>query len=1227
MKILFLLRHGLYLRNFEAPIRELARRGHRVHLGFSVEPHHEHLDVDALARNLAAEHPGVSHGFAPERSDLWVGLLRDSRSARNLLQYYEPRFEAASKLRKRVWRSASDAAQRFVRFPGVRGRRARRWAHALLRGVEHAAPADATALAYLRQQSPEVLFVSPYVDTKFDQVDFVKAARALGIPTVYGVASWDNLTTKGTIQVPPDRMLVWNEAQASEAVEIHGFPRERIDVTGAQLYDQWFDRLPSRPRGAFCALHGFDADRPLVLFVGSSGFIAEEELPFVTRWLTAIRESSDVLVREANILVRPHPTNAKSWAEADLESFGRVAVWPRQGAVPMTAESKSDYFDTLYHASAIVGINTSALVEAGIVGKRPLTVLDPAFALTQQGTLHFAHLTEGGYLAAAQTLDEHLAHLSGELRRGPQRAPEADSFVRRFLRPYGADAAATPRFVAAIERAAAQGGAPRTRSLGQRALGAALTPLAALRRRHVVIRTQEDRRQRIERRRRGTLPYEAEAARLAAQGEPEPLTAERYCTAGGMAEAVDRARQSPAWHNYCRARDYVRRLLRIPTDAPSAYWREELAGFEYLLDASPLVVSRLRQHAYHITGLRAHDFAPDDKDGRRSLGEKLAALRKLDRRELLVPESRALGGFGYDLRGALYNVDTLKFYECLLTLDDAGLLPTDDDPRRRVVLEIGAGWGGFAYQFLTRFPGRATYVIVDLPPTLLFSATYLPTMFPAARVAYVDAENLEATLADWARYDLIFLPAACWSRVRKLPIELAINMVSFQEMTSRQVDQYAALLADLGCSTLYSLNRERSPHNCELTAVSAILGQYYDLRPLQLVDQQYTQWKAEKRKRKPRDPAKDGSYQHLVGTLKPAAPAPVWMSESPRGRAARGRHRAKPRIGLAMPAYNETHHLCQALESLQAQTRTDFRLVVVDDSTSPEPGEIVRRYAAGDRRIEYRRNPVRQGMVGNWRAGFAAFEPGLDYFAWVSDHDLWHPQWLEKLAATLDEFPEVSLVYPAAARMDAGGRRVLSPPHAFDTFGLSRPQRFARLAGEGRSFGNMVYGLYRADRLRKAGVFRRVLLPDVLLLWELSLDGTIKQIHEELWYRRYVHRASLERQRATLFAPAPWHAHLPWPLTHWALLTWRRALAPGAGSLAERAFIGRMVAGHAKRFWRDLLGARDEDGAAATQHKILGSEPIELPSAVEAMEADTRLAGPHWDASLRNAAARAADTP
>ena len=122
--------------------------------------------------------------------------------------------------------------------------------------MERAIPVDAGVTAIVRGQRPDVLLVTPLVEFGSDQIEYVKAARRLGIPTGLCVHSWDNLTTKGLIRVLPDRIFVWNEAQRREAVSLHDAAPDQVIVTGAPVYDQWFDRRPSRSRADFCARVG-----------------------------------------------------------------------------------------------------------------------------------------------------------------------------------------------------------------------------------------------------------------------------------------------------------------------------------------------------------------------------------------------------------------------------------------------------------------------------------------------------------------------------------------------------------------------------------------------------------------------------------------------------------------------------------------------------------------------------------------------------------------------------------------------------------------------------------------------------------------------------------------------------------------------------------------------------------------------------------------------------------
>jgi hypothetical protein len=324
---------------------------------------------------------------------------------------------------------------------------------------------------YVRGHDPDVVIVTPLVGLGSPQVQYLRAARLVGCPTVLAVASWDNLTNKGLIRGAPDWVTVWNEAQRREAVDLHGVEPTRVVPTGAQAYDHWFSWRPSTTREEFCTKVGLDPARPYLLFLGSSPFIAQGEAEFALRWATALRAREEPEVRDVGVLIRPHPQNASQYAGVDFSALDNVAVWPRGGADPVDRDAKSDYYDSIHHSAGVVGINTSALIESAIVGRRVHTLLSDDFAVTQAGTLHFAHIAddETGFLHVAENVDDHVAQLREAIGSGSVPDQRARAFVGRFVRPHGFDTAATPYVVDAFEAAAAsKAGAPEPRPVAAR---------------------------------------------------------------------------------------------------------------------------------------------------------------------------------------------------------------------------------------------------------------------------------------------------------------------------------------------------------------------------------------------------------------------------------------------------------------------------------------------------------------------------------------------------------------------------------------------------------------------------------------------------------------------------------------------------------------------------------------------------------------------------------------
>jgi hypothetical protein len=444
------------LRRFENVVVELAGRGHEI--------------VVAFPRGLQRSLPEGIHGVAGVRravydevSDPEVGrALALLRHARDYTWYLSPEHAVAAHNRRRALNYLVRSASGWTReadpaWPDpvlsvdeeIRGSVA-----ASLETLEELIPPDPGVVSFLRRERPDAVLVSPLLHQRLHQTEVVKAAKAVGIPSGFLVYSLDNLSNKARIHVAPDRVFVWNEWQAQEAVDLHGIDPSAVVVTGASRWDQFLSMQPSVNRTEFCLMQGFDPERPIVLYVASSVGICPDETLVVDRWLDAVRKAAAPL-GEANVLIRPHPGTrkyGKLWAEW-ATGHERVSITQ----TPRPADQS--LYDSLHHAAAVVGLNTSAEIEASMLERPVFTFSAGDLAPGQQGTRHFYYLLEGhgGVVTHSETLHDHVRELSkgicGEVNPEAMRA-----FWERWVRPRGVDRPVAPIVADEILTLAAAGG-------------------------------------------------------------------------------------------------------------------------------------------------------------------------------------------------------------------------------------------------------------------------------------------------------------------------------------------------------------------------------------------------------------------------------------------------------------------------------------------------------------------------------------------------------------------------------------------------------------------------------------------------------------------------------------------------------------------------------------------------------------------------------------------------
>jgi FkbM family methyltransferase len=472
MKFLVIAKQKKNVDTFEGVLGELLALGQDVTL--AIQQRDPERD-GRLAERL--RHDRFALVACPdERTDAWRAAAPLVRTVRDWAQYTRPAYRRASKLHRR-------AVERLFRelgaplsgeappLPATAGARLRD----ALAHLERAIPPDALHEEFLDRQRPDVVLVTPGLHFGSGQTDFVKAARARGIPVWMLLFSWDNLSTKGALHEAPDLMFVWNERQRDEAAELHDVSAARVVVAGAPRFDEFFALEPRVPREAFFAPLGLDPDRPTLLYLCSSRFIAARELAFIRGWLAALRSSGPPL-DGCNVIVRPHPDVVLVDGGPEPE----VVTWPamRQATgwvqrpfddpaalvLRTTYATPQAFFECLHHARAVVALNTSAELEAGIAGRPVYTVLSTEEAADgQANTIHFNYLLRehGGFVHYAPDLPSHLPQLRDALITVPDTA-SIRAFIATFLRPLGEHPVAPALARMLVERAAALPSADRT---------------------------------------------------------------------------------------------------------------------------------------------------------------------------------------------------------------------------------------------------------------------------------------------------------------------------------------------------------------------------------------------------------------------------------------------------------------------------------------------------------------------------------------------------------------------------------------------------------------------------------------------------------------------------------------------------------------------------------------------------------------------------------------------
>ncbi len=296
------------------------------------------------------------------------------------------------------------------------------------------ATVDAGVLAHVKAIQPDALLLTPGLYPQGWDIDYMKAGRSLGIPTIIMIASWDHLAGKGLLSTIPDRIFVWNHRQVWEAQGYHAMPANRLVEIGSPAFDWVLNGDYRQERAYFCRQARLDPERPFILWAASAPGNCLDEPKVVHTIMEEMRKHP--ALNGYQVLIRPHPsknaTRWEGWQDAD------APVWPSP-SFPTSNEVKQGLYNSITHASAVIGLSTSVFLEAAILD-RPVALLRTSEVVSDavfNKSIHFQYLLKKKFPEAVADEADCARWLAGIAEGDDNGSVARHRFVEDFIRPQG----------------------------------------------------------------------------------------------------------------------------------------------------------------------------------------------------------------------------------------------------------------------------------------------------------------------------------------------------------------------------------------------------------------------------------------------------------------------------------------------------------------------------------------------------------------------------------------------------------------------------------------------------------------------------------------------------------------------------------------------------------------------------------------------------------------------
>jgi glycosyltransferase involved in cell wall biosynthesis len=209
----------------------------------------------------------------------------------------------------------------------------------------------------------------------------------------------------------------------------------------------------------------------------------------------------------------------------------------------------------------------------------------------------------------------------------------------------------------------------------------------------------------------------------------------------------------------------------------------------------------------------------------------------------------------------------------------------------------------------------------------------------------------------------------------------------------------------------------------------------------------------------------------------------------------------QPLVSVLTPVYNGEEYLAECIESILAQTYTNWEYIVVNNHSTDCTLEIAQRYARMDPRIRIHNNQTFVGMIENHNIAFQQISPASSYCKMVHADDWLFPECIAQMVKIAEAHPSISIVGSYGLQ----GCRVTWDGLPYPSTVVSGREICRRtLWGELYVFGSPTSLLIRSDPIRKRQTFYNEanIHADKEACFNLLQDSDFGFVHQVLTYSR-----------------------------------------------------------------------------------------------------------------------------